>query len=157
MKPFALAAIILIAELGWSQAAKGIQTMHATGAFDVKLGPQPLQDTTDPNLARLTIDKKYHGDLDATAHGEMLTAATSVQNSAGYVAIEKVTGKLQGKSGTFVLQHSATMNRGTPDLSVTVVPDSGTGELAGITGRMKIIIAGGKHSYEFDYQLPATR
>jgi hypothetical protein len=83
----------------------------------------------------------------------MLTAATSVKNSAGYVAIEKVTGTLQGRSGTFILQHSATMNRGAPQLSLNVVPDSGTGQLTGITGSMTIKIENGKHFYGFDYTL----
>jgi hypothetical protein len=157
MKLTTIAVLALTCQLGWTQATKESPKMRAAGAFDVKLSPQQLKDTSDPNLARITLDKQYHGDLEAIAHGEMLTAATSIQNSAGYVAIEKVTGKLHGKTGTFVLQHSATMNRGTPEMNIIVVPDSGTGELAGLSGRMKIIINGGKHSYEFDYQLPATR
>jgi hypothetical protein len=129
-------------------------TQHATGPFDVKLAPQPLTDPSDPMLARMSIDKQYHGDLEATGKGEMLSAGTPAKGSAGYVAIEKVSGTLHGRKGTFVLQHSATMNRGTPELSITVVPDSGTDELAGLSGKMNIIIAaGGKHSYEFEYRL----
>lgn len=125
----------------------------ATGGFDVKLTPQ--QDPgADANLARMTISKQFHGDLDGTSAGQMLTAGTVEKGSAGYVAIEKVTGSLNGKKGTFVLQHSATMNRGTPSLSITVVPDSGTEELLGLAGKMNIIIAAGKHSYEFEYTLP---
>ncbi len=125
---------------------------HATGPFDVKLTPQ--DDKLDPTLARMIIDKQFHGDLEATSKGTMLSAGTAVKGSAGYVAIELVTGTLRGRTGTFVLQHSATMNRGVPSLSITVVPDSGTGQLVGLTGTMNIIIADGKHSYDFSYTLP---
>lgn len=127
---------------------------HATGTFDVKLVPQPAGE--DP-LGRMTIDKQFHGDLDATSKGQMLGFSTSVKGSAGYVAMEQVSGKLHGHTGTFVLQHTGTMARGALELSVTVVPDSGTAELAGLTGRMNIIIADGKHSYEFDYTLAKTQ
>ena len=106
------------------------------------------------NLGRMTIDKQFHGDLNATSKGEMIAAQTQVKGSAGYVAIERVTGTLKGLGGSFALQHSATMTRGVPDLSIIVVPDSGTGELKGITGKMDIIIApDGKHSYTFDYSI----
>jgi Protein of unknown function (DUF3224) len=125
---------------------------HAAGTFDVKLTPQPLEDER-PVPARMKIDKVYHGGLDAASKGEMLSAMGAVAGSAGYVAIEKVIGKLRGRAGTFVLQHSGRMTRGEPYLSITVVPDSGTEELAGLTGAMKIQIAEGKHSYEFDYTL----
>lgn len=127
---------------------------HASGPFEVKLAPQ--DDKIDPSLSRMTIDKQFHGELEATSKGQMLVAGTAVKGSAGYVAIELVTGTLDGRTGTFVLQHSATMNRGTPALSITVVPDSGTGQLAGLTGTMAIIIAEGKHSYDFDYTLSET-
>ena len=127
---------------------------RATGTFVVRLTPQPPQgDPASATHGRLSIDKTFVGDLDATSQGEMLTAGTAVNGSAGYVAIEKVTGTLHGKSGTFILQHSGTMNRGDAQLSVTVVPDSGTGDLAGLSGRMNIVIAAGTHSYEFDYSL----
>jgi hypothetical protein len=129
-----------------------IMTSHAAGSFDVTITPQDDQ-SDDASLGRMTIDKKFHGDLEGTSKGQMLTAMTSVKGSAGYVAIEKVTGTLRGRSGTFVLQHSATMNRGTPQLSLTVVPDSGTGQLTGVAGSMTIKIADGKHFYEFDYTL----
>ena len=129
-------------------------SLRASGPFDVQLSPLQLADTIAPTLGRMAIDKQYHGDLEAIGKGEMFTAGTSVQGSAGYVAIERVSGKLKGRAGTFVLQHSATMNRGVPSLSITVVPDSGTGELAGLTGKMMIIIEDGKHSYEFEYTLP---
>lgn len=104
----------------------------------------------------MSINKQFHGDLEGTSVGEMLSAATSVKGSAGYVAMEKVTGTLDSRKGTFVLQHSATMDRGRPQLKITVVPDSGTGALEGLTGTMNIIIEQGKHSYEFDYTLPAA-
>jgi hypothetical protein len=128
----------------------------AKGAFDVKLAPQTLEEAVaDPLLARMLIDKQFHGDLDATSKGQMLSAGTAEKGSAGYVAIEKVSGKLGGKSGSFVLQHNATMNRGKPSLDISVVPDSGIGELVGISGSMSIDIASdGAHSYTFDYKLP---
>jgi hypothetical protein len=126
---------------------------HASGTFDVKLTPQAPEDANDPALARMTLDKQFHGDLEATSKGQMLSAGTSVQGSAGYVAIERVTGTLHGRGGSFVLQHNATMDRGKPSLNIIVVPDSGTGDLTGLTGKMSINIADGKHSYEFEYTL----
>ncbi len=132
-------------------------TQHASGPFDVKLAAQGTPDKADGStLARMSIDKHYHGDLEAIAKGEMLTAGTEVQGSAGYVAIERVTGTLKGRSGSFVLQHSATLTRGVPVQNITVVPDSGSGQLTGITGKLTVIIEGGKHSYEFEYSLPAA-
>jgi hypothetical protein len=132
-------------------------SQRAQGPFDVKLDAQPTALTDDGEGAargRMSIDKRYHGDLEAISKGEMLTAMTSTPGSAGYVAIEKVSGTLHGRKGTFALQHNATMTRGEPSLNVIVVPDSGTGELAGLSGAMKIdIAAGGKHSYVFDYRL----
>ena len=128
--------------------------MTASGTFDVKLTPQPLTDATaDPLLGRLSLDKQFHGDLVATSRGEMLAARTPVSGSAGYVAIEQVTGALHGRQGGFVLQHSGTMTRGVQQLTITVVPDSGTGALAGLSGTMTIRIADGKHFYEFTYML----
>jgi hypothetical protein len=130
-------------------------TMRAAGPFEVKLNPLAVAFASEADvLSRRSIDKVFHGDLEATSKGEMLAAGTSVKGSAGYVAIERVTGALNGRSGTFILQHSATMNRGAPSLSITVVPDSGTGDLVGLTGSMNIIIEDGKHSYEFEYTLP---
>jgi hypothetical protein len=104
----------------------------------------------------MSIDKQFHGDLEATSKGEMLTAGTGVKGSAGYVAIEKVSGSLHGRSGAFVFQHSGTMTRGAPQLTITVVPDSGTGELVGLAGKMAIDVVNGKHSYDFEYTLPET-
>lgn len=129
-------------------------TQRASGTFDVKMTPQTQDDkSAGPAVGRMSLDKKFHGDLEATSQGEMLAFSSSVQGSAGYVAMEKVSGTLKGKSGTFVLQHSGTMTRGEPQLSITVVPDSGTGQLVGLAGRMIIQIADGKHSYEFEYTL----
>jgi hypothetical protein len=134
---------------------EAIVATHATGTFDVKISPQPPQDNVgDPTVGRMSIDKQFHGDLEATSKGQMLTAMTDVKDSAGYVAIERVNGTLKGRSGTFALQHSATMTRGEPQLVITVVPDSGTGQLVGLAGKMTITIADGKHSYGFDYTLP---
>jgi hypothetical protein len=131
-------------------------TMHASGTFDVKLTPQAAEDG-DGGLGRMSIDKKFDGDLDGTSKGFMLaSAATVVKGSGGYVAMERVTGTLKGRTGNFVLQHSGTMTRGAPQLSVTVVPDSGIGQLEGLTGTMNIKIDSGKHSYEFEYTLPET-
>ena len=127
---------------------------RATGSFDVKMTPQAADDYADGvALGRFTLDKTFHGDLEATSKGQMLSAGTAVKTSAGYVAIERVTGRLHGRTGTFVLQHSGTMTRGVPGLVLTVVPDSGTGELEGLTGSMQIIREPGKHFYTFDYAI----
>jgi hypothetical protein len=140
---------------------KAAMTNRAKGPFDVQLAPQPLalEDKIEgATVARMSLDKRYHGDLDARSKGEMLSAMTAMQGSAGYVAIEKVDGTLGGRNGTFVLQHSATMTRGEPDLHILVVPDSGTGELVGLRGSMKIVIqAGGKHFYDFEYELADSK
>ncbi|HEX4962157.1 MAG TPA: DUF3224 domain-containing protein [Thermoanaerobaculia bacterium] len=126
----------------------------ASGTFEVKLTPQaPSGESAGPAVGRMTLDKQFHGDLEATSKAEMLAFGTSVKGSAGYVAMEQVTGTLHGRTGTFALQHSGTMTRGVGELSVTVVPDSGTGDLVGLSGRMEIQIADGKHSYVFEYTL----
>lgn len=127
--------------------------MTALGTFDVKVTPQPQDDSGGGPFGRLFLDKQFHGDLSATSQGQMLGAGTAVEGSGGYVALELVTGTLEGKQGSFILQHKSTMRKGAYDMNVTVVPDSGTDDLAGISGRMKIIIEGGKHSYEFEYTL----
>ena len=130
---------------------------HANGTFEVKLEPLAADDKTEGStLSRMSIEKHFHGDLEGTSKGEMLSAMTDVKGSAGYVAMERVTGTLKGRTGSFVLQHSATMTRGTPELSITVVPDSGSGQLVGLTGKMDIKINQGKHSYDFEYALPAA-
>ena len=141
-----------------TQTARTGRTMtgRATGTFDVETKPIPAYNTApDALVGRMSIDKTFHGDLQGTSKGEMLSAGSATKGSAGYVAIERVTGTLNGKKGSFTLQHTGTMNRGTPSLSITIVPDSGTGELTGITGTMNIIMEGSKHSYQFDYTLPA--
>ena len=127
-------------------------TTQARGTFEVKLDPVSAHHA-DAKLGRMSIDKQFHGDLEGTSQGEMLSAMTDVKGSAGYVAIERVSATLHGRRGTFVLQHNATMNRGEPFLNIIVVPDSGSGELAGLSGSMRIVIADGRHSYEFDYTL----
>lgn len=124
---------------------------RAAGTFDVTLTPQP---PAAGGVGRMTIGKQFHGALAAASAGEMLSALTDVKGSAGYVALERVTGSLDGKSGSFVLQHSGTMTRGAAQLTITVVPDSGTGELSGITGSMAIEITDGRHYYDFTYSLP---
>jgi hypothetical protein len=143
-------------------------TSHqASGTFDVTMQPQPepqpepktAPETAPPSgpgatLGRMRLDKRYHGPLEATAQGQMLSAITPTAGSAGYVAIEQVSGTLLGRSGSFVLQHHGLMDRGTKQLGITVVPDSGSGELAGLTGRMDIRIADGQHFYDFDFTLP---
>jgi hypothetical protein len=127
---------------------------HGIGTFEVKLTPQT--DGPDAIPGRMTIDKQFHGDLEGTSKGQMLTAGTEVKGSAGYVAIERVSGTLKGRSGTFIFQHTGTMNRGVPHLTVTVVPDSGTGQLVGLAGNFTIKIDEGKHSYDFEYTLPES-
>jgi hypothetical protein len=118
----------------------------------------PEEKVGDPSIGRMSLDKQFHGDLEGTSKGQMLTAMTDVKGSAGYVAMERVTATLHTprgpRTGTFALQHTGIMNRGTPQLTITVVPDSGTGQLAGLTGNLTINIADGQHSYDFDYTLP---
>jgi Protein of unknown function (DUF3224) len=128
---------------------------HAIGTFEVKLVPLAAEgDPQDPALGRMSIDKQFHGDLEGTSKGQMLTGGTSVKGSGAYVAIEKVSGTLHGRRGSFILQHLGIMTRGTPQLTITVVPDSGTEELVGISGRFNIKIDDGKHSYDFEYTFP---
>jgi hypothetical protein len=127
---------------------------HAHGTFEVKV--LPLAPSDIPGVARFSIDKTIHGDLEAITKGEMLTAGDPKAGAAGYVAIETVTGKLDNKSGSFVLQHFATMDSNGPSMLVKVVPGSGTGEFKGISGSFTIIIADGKHSYDLEYQLPTA-
>jgi hypothetical protein len=133
-------------------------SLHATGPFEVKIDPQPADEKAGaPAIGRMLLDKQFHGDFEATSKGTMLAAGTGAKNSSGgYVALEIVTGTLKGRTGTFVLQHSATMNRGVPQLTITVVPDSATGQLTGLAGKMNITITDGKHTYDFDYTLPET-
>lgn len=146
--------------LGLCLAGAGVQkettmTKTARGSFDVDL--QPLAEESFPGdnvLGRLDLEKTYRGDLEATATGEMLTARTAVKGSAGYVAVEHVDGTLGDRRGTFLLHHLGTMGHGEESLTITVVPDSGTGELEGLEGRLTIEIEDGDHFYGLEYTLP---
>jgi hypothetical protein len=128
--------------------------MHAKGTFDVKVAPVAEDKANGSTLGRYSLDKQYHGDLEASAKGEMLTAGSDVKGSGAYVAVERVTGTLNGRKGSFALVHKGTMGHGSMELDVTVVPDSGTDSLTGISGKLNIIIADGKHSYDLEYSLP---
>jgi len=129
-------------------------TNLASGTFEIQLKPQATGDeAADPAIARMSIDKQFHGDLAATSKGQMLAAGTDVQGSAGYVALERVTGTLRGRSGSFTLQHSGVMTRSTFHLTIMVVPDSGAGQLTGLAGTMEIDKVEGKHFYDFAYTL----
>jgi hypothetical protein len=133
-----------------------IVTIRATGEFDVKLNVLPTNAPDDSSIGRMSIAKQFRGDLEGTSQGEMLTAGTTIKNSAGYVAIERVSGTLHGKRGSFALQHNATMTRGEGKLNIIVVPDSGTSELTGLSGTLSIEITNGKHFYVFDYTLAGS-
>jgi Protein of unknown function (DUF3224) len=137
----------------------GAHLMHATGPFDVKIAPlDPYNKDEGAGLSRMSIDKQFHGDLEATSKGEMLATMDQAKQSGGYTAIERVTGTLGGRKGSFVLQHSSTMTRGQPKQNIFVVPDSGTAELAGLSGSMIVNIAsGGAHSYDFDYAFDESK
>jgi hypothetical protein len=139
-----------------SQKAPSMASMtHAKGTFDVKVLPQGTPDTADGiALGRMSIDKQFHGDLEAASKGEMLTSGLESNGSAAYVAIERVIGTLNGRKGSFALMHQGTMNKVSQKLTVVVVPDSGIGELAGLSGTMTITIVEKKHFYEFSYTLP---
>ena len=140
--------------IGQTASPNPAKVHHATGAFEVKLSPQP----SDPPLGRMSFDKQFHGGLDGTSKGEMLATGNGEKGSSGgYVALEQFTGTLDGRKGTFILQHSGTLDRGAHHLTITVVPDSGTGELVGLTGHFSIMIADGKHSYDFEYALPPPK
>ena len=138
-----------------AQQKESSEPMPAKGSFEVKITPQSSPELPQGVISRMSIDKTFHGDLEATSKGEMLAAGSGGKGSSGgYVALEQVTGTLRGHKGTFVLQHSATMTNGVPDLSIIVVPGSGTEQLAGLSGKMHIVISEGKHSYDFEYTLP---
>jgi Protein of unknown function (DUF3224) len=158
----AVFCLTLLSSATYAQAGSRISgtiqkeaVMTARGTFNVKMVPQPADDAAGGPFSRLFLDKTFHGDLDATSKGQMMGAFTAVEGSAGYVALELVSGTLNGRKGSFIFQHAGTMSKGVPtQLSVTVVPDSGTEQLTGLTGTMVIIIApDGKHSYEFEYTL----
>ena len=127
---------------------------HVTGPFEAKVVAQKPDNppAEKAKIDRRSLDKKFHGALEAESQGEMLGAMTEIPGSGGYVAVERVAGTLDGKSGSFLLQHSSTMTRGVPKQHIFVIPDSGTGELTGLTGSMTIRIeSGGAHFYEFEY------
>jgi hypothetical protein len=142
-------SLFLAATLSAAHAAGGT-TMQANGTFDIKMTAQP----DNQPWGRQRLEKIFHGPLDGTSIGEMLAVRTEVKGSAGYVALEQVTATLDGRKGSFFLQHSGLMDKGAPTLTVNVVPDSGTGELQGLTGTMTIKAEGGKHTYGFTYSLP---
>lgn len=133
-------------------------TSHASGTFEVKVTPLPADEkVAGLTVGRVGVEKRLLGDLEGTSKGEMMTAGPNAEGSGGYVAIEQVDGTLRGRKGTFLLLHQGTMKKNSDfKITIVVVPDSGTGQLAGLTGTMAIVIAGGKHSYEFDYTLPES-
>jgi hypothetical protein len=136
------------------QTKAGSEPAHATGTFEVTMSPQGAEDKGEGStLGRMSLDKQFHGDLEGAGKGEMLTALTDVKGSAGYVAIERVTGTLHGRRGSFVLLHRGIMSRGAQDLTITVVPDSGAGQLAGLAGTFNLKIVEGKHVYDLEYTL----
>lgn len=145
-----LSLIVSIASA--AQAQKNpVMPNHARGTFDVKVTPQPAEGSAGGPFGRFVLDKQFRGSLEATSAGTMLGAGTAIAGSGAYVAFELVSGTLDGKRGTFILQHVGTMQRNVATMTVTVVPDSGTDQLTGLTGRMTIIIEGGKHSYDLEY------
>ncbi|MBQ1543443.1 MAG: DUF3224 domain-containing protein [Kiloniellales bacterium] len=125
-------------------------TRHATGVFDVKRTPQTAADAP---VGRFSLDKVFRGGLEATSVGEMLAVGSDTPGSAAYVALERVSGTLDGRTGAFALHHVGRMERGAPSLTIEVAPDSGTGELVGLTGRLSIRIEDGQHFYDFEYDL----
>ncbi|HET6554089.1 MAG TPA: DUF3224 domain-containing protein [Dyella sp.] len=130
-------------------------TQHAKGTFEVKMTPQPgVEGVGDPSVGRMSIEKRFAGDLEATGRGQMLAVGTAIDGSAGYVAMERVQGSLNGREGSFALQHHGVMDRGAPTLSITIVPDSGTDGLSGIAGALSIAVESGVHHYELAYTLP---
>ena len=150
---FSLICLMFFAS--YTSAMEKGNTMKVSGEFQIKLQPMDFyaKGNEGINFGRMSIDKTFSGALEATSKGEMLSAMTATKGSAGYVAIEQVSGLLSGKKGSFVLQHFGTMNRGKDNLVLEVVPDSGSGELSGISGKMSIKIENGKHTYEFEYEL----
>jgi hypothetical protein len=126
--------------------------MHAKGSFDVNITPQ--ESAPDAPVARMRLYKEFHGDLEAVAHGEMTAAHEPLTGAGVYVAIDRVTGTLHGKSGSFLIAHRGIRNVDGQELSIVIVPGSGTGQLTGITGSVGIEILEKKHFYTMDYELP---
>ena len=153
---FALALLLSPAIYGQQTAKESAAPHHTSGSFEPGVKVLPVDFPATPSLGRMTINKQLHGGIEGVSTGQMLTAMSETKGSAGYVAVEVVTGKVDGHSGSFSLIHLGLMDRGKPTLTVTVVPDSGTGELAGLAGIFTIKIDDdGKHTYDFDYTLPA--
>jgi hypothetical protein len=154
----ALLSLTVGAAPSLSAQREAVKMARATGTFDVKVTPQPADDQAGGPFGRLFLDKQFHGDLEATSKGQMLAAGSGGEGSSGaYVALEEVKGTLHGRRGSFMLQHNGTMSKGVASMTVTVVPDSGTDELTGLSGRMTIVIAGRTHSYEFEYTSDGRR
>jgi hypothetical protein len=157
----AATAVALAGAAGLAAAGdipKGPSMTTARGSFEVKVTPVEETPFADGlGMGRFTLEKQIHGDLEGTGRGEMLTGGTPVKGSAGYVAMERIEGALHGRRGSFLLQHTGKMGHGSQELTITVVPDSGTGELAGLSGRFEILIEGGRHDYRFEYQLAAAK
>lgn len=127
---------------------------RATGTFEITMNAQPPYDTAEgTTLGRASFDKTFHGDLQGQGRVEMLSALTSVQGSAAYVALERITGALAGREGSFIVLHTGVMERGKPTLSVTVVPDSASGGLRGLGGKLEIQVIEKQHHYTFDYEI----
>jgi hypothetical protein len=157
LKTIVIGTSLFAACMATSQTKEHTMNGHATGPFDVKLNPLELHDTTGTeDLGRMSLDKKYSGDLQGTSKGEMLSAGTEIKGSAVYVALERVRGTLNGKNGSFILYHTGTMDRGAQHLAISVVPDSGTDEFKGLSGTMMIKIVDGKHYYDFEYSIPES-
>jgi Protein of unknown function (DUF3224) len=160
-RSFTTLACILLApallSFATTQSNKGTAvSATAKGTFDTKVTPQPAAEGDDPAFSRFTVAKQFHGDIEGTSKVQMLAAGTAVKDSGGYVALEKVSAAVAGRKGTFILQHMGTMKGGAFNLNIAVVPDSGTDQLTGISGKFAIEIKDGKHSYAFDYTLPST-
>ena len=150
-----LLLVSLLRIAGAGQQKEPPMTHHATGTFEVKVAPiDPAFKFDDNPIGRFSLDKQFHGDLDAVSQGEMLSGGNPAKGFGGYVALERVSGTLHGLTGTFLLMHNGTMQNGAYHMNVIVVPGSGTGQLTGIDGAMQIIIKDGKHSYDFTYTLP---
>ncbi len=146
-----------VAHAAFHSQSMELATMHARGTFEVQISPLPVDAYTDAaTLGRMTIDKQFSGDIVGTGKGQMLTGMGTVKGSAAYSAIEKFTGTVAGKKGSFVMQHTGIVTRGVQSLVITIVPDSGTDELTGISGTLMIIIEGKQHSYDLEYTLPAA-
>jgi len=156
MRAYIAGLVLLVFAAASPNAQRGAAvTKHASGTFDVQIAPQKDEGIGDPTIGRMSVDKVYHGDLEGRGLAQMLTGmSTDVKDSGTYVAIERVRGALHGRKGSFAVWHRGTMTRGVQDLAITVIPDTGTEELTGISGTMTIEIKDGKHFYGMDYTIP---